>query len=109
MDAWGGDYRAKNAVENSFDDLKNHLDMRRLRIHTSDAMDSRLFLQFLIDAATRIKWSFLPSHSASALLSPGCFAPQNAGMFCSPPKSAWNTTSISASVKTVWTSHRSNR
>ena len=40
-------YRAKDAVENSFDDLKNHLDMKRLRIHTSAAMDSRLFLQFL--------------------------------------------------------------
>jgi len=40
-------YRAKDAVENSFDDLKNQLDMRRLRIHTSAAMDSRLFLQFL--------------------------------------------------------------
>jgi len=39
--------RAKDAVENSFDDLKKHLDMRRLRIHTSAAMDSRLFLQFL--------------------------------------------------------------
>jgi transposase len=40
-------YRAKESVENSFDDLKNHLDMKRLRIHTSTAMDSRVFLQFL--------------------------------------------------------------
>jgi len=40
-------YRAKDAVENSFDDLKNHLDMKRLRIHTAAAMDSRIFLQFL--------------------------------------------------------------
>jgi len=40
-------YRAKDAVENSFDDLKNQLDMKRLRVHTSAAMDSRLFLQFL--------------------------------------------------------------
>ena len=40
-------YRAKDAVENSFDDLKNHLDMKRLRIHSSAAMDARLFLQFL--------------------------------------------------------------
>ena len=40
-------YRAKDAVENSFDDLKNHLDMKRLRIHSSVAMDARLFLQFL--------------------------------------------------------------
>ena len=40
-------YRAKDVVENSFDDLKNQLDMKRLRIHSSAAMDSRLFLQFL--------------------------------------------------------------
>ncbi|MEM7402804.1 MAG: transposase, partial [Myxococcota bacterium] len=40
-------YRTKDVVENSFDDLKNHLDMKRLRVHTSTAMDCRLFLQFL--------------------------------------------------------------
>jgi hypothetical protein len=40
-------YRAKEIVENCFDDLKNQLDMRRLRIHSSSAMDSRIFLQFL--------------------------------------------------------------
>ncbi|MFA6477660.1 MAG: hypothetical protein WCV67_05055, partial [Victivallaceae bacterium] len=34
-------------VENSFDGLKNQLDMKRLRIHTSAAMDARMFLQFL--------------------------------------------------------------
>jgi transposase len=40
-------YRAKEAVENCFDDLKNQLDMKRLRVHSSSAMDSRIFLQFL--------------------------------------------------------------
>lgn len=40
-------YRAKESVENSFDDLKNQLDMKRLRIHTATAMDSRIFIQFL--------------------------------------------------------------
>ena len=40
-------YRDKDAVENSFDDLKNSLDMKRLRVHSSGGMDSRLFLQFL--------------------------------------------------------------
>lgn len=40
-------YRNKDVVENSFDDLKNHLDMKRLRVHTATAMDGRLFLQFL--------------------------------------------------------------
>ena len=40
-------YRTKEVVENGFDDLKNQLDMKRLRVHDSQAMDSRLFLQFL--------------------------------------------------------------
>jgi transposase len=40
-------YRNKEVVENCFDDLKNQLDMKRLRIHNSTAMDSRVFLQFL--------------------------------------------------------------
>lgn len=40
-------YRTKDVVEKSFDDLKNHLDMKRLRVHTTAAMDCRLFLQFI--------------------------------------------------------------
>jgi transposase len=40
-------YRRKEAVENSFDDLKNQLDMKRLRIQSSAAMDARLFIQFI--------------------------------------------------------------
>ena len=40
-------YRNKDVVENCFDDLKNHLDMKRLRVHSSQNMDSRWFLQFL--------------------------------------------------------------
>ena len=40
-------YRRKESVENCFDDLKNSLDMKRLRIHSSSAMDSRLFIQFV--------------------------------------------------------------
>jgi transposase len=40
-------YRRKDIVENCFDDLKNGLDMKRLRIHSSEAMDNRLFIQFL--------------------------------------------------------------
>jgi transposase len=40
-------YRAKDVVENNFDDLKNTLDMKRLRVHSSEAMDARLFIQFL--------------------------------------------------------------
>jgi hypothetical protein len=40
-------YRKKDIVENCFDDLKNSLDMKRLRIHSSATMDSRLFIQFI--------------------------------------------------------------
>lgn len=40
-------YRNKDVVENCFDDLKNHLDMKRLRVHSARSMDSRLFLQFI--------------------------------------------------------------
>jgi transposase len=40
-------YRRKDVIENCFDDLKNGLDMRRLRVHSSVAMDTRLFIQFL--------------------------------------------------------------
>lgn len=40
-------YRQKDAVEKNFDDLKNDLDMKRLRIHSNAAMDGRIFLQFL--------------------------------------------------------------
>jgi len=40
-------YRKRDVVENCFDDLKNSLDMRRLRVHSSTTMDSRLFIQFI--------------------------------------------------------------
>lgn len=40
-------YRDKDVVEKSFDDLKNQLDMRRLRMHQSITTDGRLFIQFI--------------------------------------------------------------
>lgn len=40
-------YRDKDAVEKSFDDLKNNLDMKRLRIHSNTAMEGRVFIQFI--------------------------------------------------------------
>ncbi len=40
-------YRNKDVVEKSFDDLKNRLDMKRLRVQNSQTMDGRLFIQFL--------------------------------------------------------------
>ncbi len=43
----GAVYREKDIVEKCFDDLKNELDMKRLRIHSSKCMKSRLFIQFI--------------------------------------------------------------
>lgn len=40
-------YRDKDAVEKCFDDLKNHIDMKRLRMHTAKTVHGRLFVQFI--------------------------------------------------------------
>jgi transposase len=40
-------YRNKDMVEKAFDDLKNQLDMRRLRMHSSGRMSARVFVQFI--------------------------------------------------------------
>lgn len=40
-------YRDKDVIEKCFDDLKNQLDMKRLRMHNSATSDGRLFIQFI--------------------------------------------------------------
>lgn len=40
-------YRDKDVVEKCFDDMKNQLDMKRLRMHSSSTTDGRLFVQFI--------------------------------------------------------------
>lgn len=40
-------YRDKDMIEKCFDDLKNQLDMKRLRMQSSKAVDGRLFVQFI--------------------------------------------------------------
>jgi transposase len=40
-------YRERSLAEQSFDDLKNELDMKRLRTHNSDTMRGRVLVQFL--------------------------------------------------------------
>lgn len=40
-------YREKETAESGFDDLKNEMDLRRLRIHTESAMEGKMFLAFL--------------------------------------------------------------
>jgi len=47
--------RDKDYVEKCFDDLKNQLDIKRLRIHTSSTLDGRLFVQFIDMSALRKK------------------------------------------------------
>lgn len=41
-------YHNKDSVEKCFDDLKNNLDMKRLRMHTTATMEGRGFLQFIV-------------------------------------------------------------
>ncbi len=40
-------YRDKDVVEKCFDDLKNALDMNRLRMHSAETVAGRLFVQFI--------------------------------------------------------------
>jgi len=40
-------YRDKDVVEKGFDDFKNALDIKRLRMHSIEAVDGRLFVQFI--------------------------------------------------------------
>jgi len=40
-------YREKDVVEKAFDDLKNDLDMNRIRVQSSQRMQARLFIQFI--------------------------------------------------------------
>ena len=40
-------YRDKDLVEKTFDDLKNSIDSKRLRVHLDESMKGRLFIQFV--------------------------------------------------------------
>jgi transposase len=40
-------YRNRDNVEKYFDDLKNLIDSNRLRVHASDKLEARIFIQFL--------------------------------------------------------------
>jgi transposase len=40
-------YRHKDVVEKCFDDIKNDIDLDRIRVHTTSRMDSKIFLHFL--------------------------------------------------------------
>ena len=40
-------YRMKDVIETCFDDFKNGIDMKRLRVHSEDAMDGKMFVAFI--------------------------------------------------------------
>ena len=40
-------YRRKDSIEKSFDDLKNHIDMKRLRTHYSNTTEGKMFCAFI--------------------------------------------------------------
>ena len=40
-------YRRRDVVEKSFDNLKNELDMKRMRSHSSETAQGKLFVAFL--------------------------------------------------------------
>jgi transposase len=40
-------YRRKDVIEKGFDDIKNHIDMKRLRTHTDATTDGKMFCAFV--------------------------------------------------------------
>ena len=40
-------YRRKDVIEKGFDDIKNHLDMKRMRVHTDETVEGKLFCAFI--------------------------------------------------------------
>ena len=47
-----GIYRRKDALEKGFDDIKNHIDMKRIRTHTDATIEGKLFCAFIALIAT---------------------------------------------------------
>jgi len=55
-------YRQKDVVEKGFDDLKNDLDMKRLRIHSNASMEGRIFIQFIALILTTYLKNIMEEH-----------------------------------------------
>ncbi len=55
-------YRQKDVVEKGFDDLKNDLDMKRLRIHSNASMEGRIFIQFIALILTAYLKNIMEEH-----------------------------------------------
>jgi len=54
-------YRDKDMVEKGFDNLKNALDMKRLRVHSAKAMQGRLFIQFVAQVLSAVIYNIMIS------------------------------------------------
>ena len=47
------EYSTRDYIEKDFDDMKNDLDMRRIRVHTDERMKARLLIQFIAEVYLR--------------------------------------------------------
>jgi transposase len=47
------EYSTRDYIEKDFDEIKNELDMNRIRVHTDDRMKARLFIQFIAEIYMR--------------------------------------------------------
>jgi transposase len=47
------EYSTRDYIEKDFDEMKNNLDMKRIRVHTDARMKSRLFIQFIAEIFMR--------------------------------------------------------
>ena len=47
------EYSTRDYIEKDFDEMKNELDMKRIRVHTDNRMRSRLFIQFIAEIFLR--------------------------------------------------------
>jgi len=47
------EYSTRDYIEKDFDEMKNELDMRRIRVHTDGRMKARLFIQFISEIYLR--------------------------------------------------------
>ena len=74
-------YRTKDVVEKSFDNIKNELDLERLRIHSDKAMEGRIFIGFISLIITSYIRKIMEdknlysSYSLSKPSCPRCLAP----------------------------------
>ena len=53
--AWDAlkEYSTRDYIEKDFDEMKNDLDMKRIRVHTDARMQARLFIQFIAEIYMR--------------------------------------------------------